>query len=99
MTSVAPSNVIPSPRQKADVSFCFRISQVPSATQRGAVLPSKVALAAVVYESEAVHNPRSQAVNMPASSGNRIDHDLIDGLALMRSTKNGNNKNIEKKRR
>src|SRR6266545_8386356 len=97
MISAAPRSVIASPRQKPEVSLCFRISQVPSATQRGAVFPSKVALAAVVYESDAVHNPRSHAVNIPASSGNKINHDLIDRFVLRRGAKNGNNKNMEKK--
>src|ERR1041385_2919847 len=99
MMSKAPSSVIASPRQKAALSFCFRISQVPSATHNGAVLPSKVAFEAVVYEREAVHNPRSQAVKTPASKGKIIDQDLSDRFTRARETKNGNNKNIEKKSR
>lgn len=48
MIRAAPINVIVSPRQKALVSVCFKISQVPKATHSGAVLPSNVAFDAVV---------------------------------------------------
>src|SRR4026207_346321 len=97
--SAAPSSVIANPRQKAVASFFFRISQVPSATQSGAVFPKRVAFEAVVYESEAVHSPRSQAVNTPASKGKIMDRDLSDEFILARGRKKGSSKKIEKKRR
>src|SRR5688500_11045009 len=99
MISAAPRSVMVSPRQKAEESFCFRMSQVPSATQSGAVFPRSVALEAVVNEREVVHNPRSQAVNTPASRGKITDRVRSDGFALIRARKKGNNKNIEKKSR
>src|SRR5512143_3039712 len=99
MISAAPSRASTSPRQKAGDNFCLRINQAPNATHSGAVLPSSVALEAVVNESEAVHKPRSQAVKIPAARGNTMDRDLTAGLAFARGAKNGNNKNTEKKRR
>ncbi len=99
MINAAPNNASTSPRQKAGVNFCFRISQAPKATHSGAVFPSRVAFEAVVYEREAVHSPKSQAVNIPASKGNTMDRDWTDGFVFTRGAKNGSNKNMEKNRR
>ena len=48
MINTAPIKAMTRPRQKPAESFCLKISQVPSATQRGEVLPRSVALEAVV---------------------------------------------------
>src|SRR5687767_15936244 len=94
MISAAPISVIPSPRQKAVLSCWRRINQVPRATQSGAVLPSRVAFAAVVKDNDDVHNARSHAVNTPAKSGNDIDQDLMEVLLFARGRKKGNNKKM-----
>src|SRR5512138_3396488 len=99
MIKTAPSSASTSPRQKAGVSVCLRISQAPNATHSGAVFPSKVALDTVVKATEAVHKPRSRAVKSPASRGNTMERDWIAGFALVRDTKNGSSENVEKKRR
>src|SRR6185295_11931043 len=99
MISAAPRSVIPRPRQKAVESLCFKINQVPRATHKGAVLPNRVAFAAVVYEREAVQSPRSQAVNTPASNGKIMELVLIDRFFWARVTKKGSNRKIEKNRR
>ena len=95
----APINVIMSPRQNVLDSLCFKRSQVPNATQSGAVLPSSVAFAAVVYESDEVHRARSQAVKTPAKIGKRTDRDRTSELFRMRGIRKGNNKKIEKNKR
>src|SRR6266540_3858127 len=97
--SAAPSKANASPRQKPPDNFRLRMSQVPNATQSGDVFPSSVALDAVVNEREAVHNPRSQAVNTPASRGTITDREWIKGFVFVRGKKNGNNKKTEKNRR
>ena len=97
--SAAPTSVMESPRQKVFVNFCLRISHAPNATQSGAVFPSKVALAAVVYEREDVHNARSQAVKTPARMGNKIDLVRTAWFCRALDRKNGNNKKIEKNKR
>src|SRR5512133_321170 len=95
----APSRAIASPRQKPLDNFRLRISHVPKATQSGEVFPSNVAFAAVVKESEAVHNPKSQAVNTPASRGKITRFERRDGFFWSRGRKNGNKKIIEKNKR
>src|SRR5688572_28132378 len=99
MIRTVPSSVMVSPRQNPGVSCCFRISQAPNATQRGAVFPRSVALDAVVKESDDVHKARSQAVKTPASNGNMINREFSAGFFFMRGTKKGSSKKIEKKRR
>ena len=96
MIKPAPANVIASPRQKAADSFCLRMSHAPNATQSGAVFPSNVAFAAVVYERDVVHSARSQAVKAPAKSGNQIVVALSAELPFTRVMKKGNSINIEK---
>ena len=92
----APASVMISPRQKVADNSCLRMSHAPRATQSGAVLPNRVAFAAVVNESDDVHRARSQAVNTPAKSGNQIADDVIAEFPLMRGRKNGRSKKTEK---
>ena len=99
MIKPAPANVIASPRQKVIDNFCLRINHVPNATQSGAVLPSKVAFAAVVYVRDVVHSARSKAVKAPAKSGNQIAEDVIAEFPFMRVMKNGSSINMEKNMR
>ena len=80
MINAAPKSAKPSPRQKLLDNLRLKISHVPSATHNGEVLPSKVAFDAVVKEREAVHKPRSQAVNIPAISGKITRRERSDGF-------------------
>jgi hypothetical protein len=56
------------------------------------VFPRRVAFAAVVYDREAVHNPRSHAVKTPASIGKTMNRDLSAEDVLVRGRQNGSSK-------
>ncbi len=77
--------------------ICLRINQVPNASYKGAVFPSKVAFEAVVKLSDDVHSARSPAVHTPASNGNQTAVEVIAAWPLARGIKKGRSKNIEKK--
>ena len=57
------------PSQKTRFNFSCKINQVPIATHNGAVLPSRVAFAAVVKARDEFQSEKSPAVNIPAKMG------------------------------
>ncbi len=67
--SSAPVKASRRPSQNTFVIFSRKISHTPNATHNGAVLPSNVALAAVVNASEEFQKVKSPAVNIPARIG------------------------------
>src|SRR5258706_4128670 len=99
MISVAPNNARTSPSQKVPRSFSRKINRAASATQSGDVLPSSVALAAVVNFKDEFHSAKSHAVNSPATSGNHNRRVSIRSDVLCRRVKNGTNRIVDINRR
>src|SRR5258706_11995411 len=99
MTSAAPARAIMSPSQKIPRSFSRRRKTAANATHNGAVFPSKVAFAAVVYFNDEFHNAKSQAVKRPAANGKgRYCLEMQPSFRCCR-TKSGVSKIVEKDRR
>ena len=67
--NLRPASAMISPNQKTPRSFSRKMKSANKATHKGAVLPSKVALAAVVYFNDEFQNAKSKAVKIPASKG------------------------------
>src|SRR3989304_1458775 len=99
MIKAAPVRARNNPSQNLGIKCSLKINQAPSATQRGAVFPSKVAFAAVVKASEEFQMAKSSDVNRPASAGYRYRMGENGSLLVWRWMKNGVRMMIENSRR